>query len=750
MNILIVDDEPGLAVGLAGWLKENGWGALGVATTSDEAVEWINRNGRVDVLVCDVAIEPADGFTLREAIQPHLPKMRTIFISGYDLSGYAARMEGCHFLQKPVTGEALDDAIRSLFQPKAPKPYVPPAKAAAGQTPASNGPTAPRVSAASPRVVASPSAPRVVSASEAAKPRAVARPSAKLSAARPNAPSPTARTPGQPGWEMELPPDELVGAAVGNYHVEARIEQGVHGPVYRAVQTNMGRQVRLYTLDRKFAQDSAEIERFMSNASVKANVRHPYIFAVYEAGEAGGVYFYSCEYIPCRSVRWFREAGVSLDERTALQAMKVAAEVLAYFSRENIRHNLLSDNCVLVGPNNRPRIANIAAHEVTERFDLAQEMRELGRIIAGVLPEASQALGVRTFARSLASGETDAFPDWSALSQKISAMEPNVAPEDAYKLEAQERAASRIVEVARKRQRRSMIISSAVSLCLFSLALGSFWWFLFRPKGGDVRTFNRMIEIPAGEFIYQDGQKLSLPTFSIDEYEVTIGQYAEFLQYLEEHPNEAARFDHPGQPKGKSHVPAGWADQNLATGPMPGYYTRARRWGRYQDALLDVNCPVFGVDWFDAFAYAKWRGRRLPTEQEWEKAARGTQGFKFPWGNEPDESKVNSGSDFNPNSKKGGEQDGYQRWSPVDAKKGDKSPFGVIDTAGNVSEWTASLDTDPRMPSQKIPVIRGGNWKNPDSSITRRVLLLTDLQADDALGFRTASDVQPGPGSAAK
>ncbi|MFZ0709749.1 MAG: SUMF1/EgtB/PvdO family nonheme iron enzyme, partial [Terrimicrobiaceae bacterium] len=583
--------------------------------------------------------------------------------------------------------------------------------------------------------------PRAVSAAAKAGPgpTAIAGPAAKPAAGSPKAASPSEKAPGQPGWEMELPPDELVGSAVGDYHIEARIEQGAQGPIYRAVQTNMGRKVRLYTLDKTHAREPLEIERFMSDASVKANVRHPYILAVYEAGETNGVSFYSCEYVPCRSLQWLREAGISSDERTALQAMKVAAEVLAYFSRENITHNLLSENSVLIGPNNRPRIANIAAREVPKSFGVAEQMRELGRIIAGMLPESSQGLGVRKFANSLATGET-AFPDWDSLSQKITVMEPHIAPEDAYELEAQERAARRIAQLAKTRQRRSMLISSAVSLCLFSVALGSLWWFLFRPEGAGVRAFNRMIEIPGGDFIYQDGQKLSLPTFFIDEYEVTIGQYAEFLKYLEQRPEEAAKFDHPAQPKGKLHVPARWADENLATGPMPGYYARARRWGKYLDAPLDVNSPVFGVDWFDAFAYANWKGRRLPTEQEWEKAARGTQGFKYPWGNEPDATKANSGSDFNPDPKQGGEQDGYRRWSPVDARKGDKSPFGVMDMAGNVSEWTASLDVDPRMASQKVPVIRGGNWKNPDYSVTRRVLLLTDLQADEALGFRTASD----------
>ena len=735
MKILIVDDEPGLAVGLATWLEESGWGTLGVATTSDEAIEWISHNGNVDVLVCDVVIKPTDGFTLRESIQPHLPKMQTIFISGYDLSEHAARMHGCQFLPKPVSGESLDNALRRLF---ASQPEPPPIRPA---------PVAPAV----PRLVRVVPKPGAVATGNGGGGKAVQVVRALSDSRSPGAPRtavgrsvyPTAKKAVQIREEHALPADDLVGLDLGNYHIEARLEQGAHGPIYRAIQKNMGRKVRLYTLDRTLANDSSEIERFMANASAKANVRHPYVSAVYEAGEDSGLYFYSGEFVPGRSLQAVREAGDFLDERTALQVMRVASEALAYFSREKIGHTSLSASCLLVGPNGRVRMANIATHQDQAKSTSADEMRALGRIVAEVLPGSPQKIGVRNFASSLAAGET-AYPDWNGLLQQVTLMEPEVAPEDADKLEAQERTATRVIQAAKDRQRRSMIASSAVSLCLLGLALGFLWWFLFRPKGGDLRISHRMIEIPAGDFIYQAGEKLSLPTFYIDEFEVTIGQYAEFLKFLEQNPEAAAKFEHPGQPKGKSHVPVDWADQNLATGPMPGYYTRAKKWGRFHDAALDVNCPVFGVDWFDAYAYANWKGRRLPTEQEWEKAARGTQGRKYPWGNDPNLSKANSGNDLDPNPQRGGEKDGYKRWSPVDGKMEDKSPFGVVGLAGNVSEWTASSDEDPRMQGNKIPVIRGGNWKNPDYSLTRRVLLLTSLQTDEALGFRTASDSPPG------
>jgi formylglycine-generating enzyme required for sulfatase activity len=182
--------------------------------------------------------------------------------------------------------------------------------------------------------------------------------------------------------------------------------------------------------------------------------------------------------------------------------------------------------------------------------------------------------------------------------------------------------------------------------------------------------------------------------------------------------------------------------------PMPGYYKRAKKWGAYQGAPLTLDSPVFGVDWFDAYAYAKWKGRRLPTEQEWEKAARGARGGKHPWGDEDSQKKANLGFDFTPNpeEKVGGEKDGFKRSSPVNEPSSDRSAYGVYNMAGNVSEWTASWAEDEMGSGFQVPVYRGANWKTgfQDSTDTatalRRGTKLAENQSDEALGFRTASD----------
>jgi formylglycine-generating enzyme required for sulfatase activity len=211
------------------------------------------------------------------------------------------------------------------------------------------------------------------------------------------------------------------------------------------------------------------------------------------------------------------------------------------------------------------------------------------------------------------------------------------------------------------------------------------------------------IEVPPGVFVYQDGQTINLPAYTIDETEVTIGQYAEFLDAIGR--NQA--FDHPAQPPEKSHRNPKW-DQ---------YCQAAKNGTIFQGTRPNLNFPAVYLDWFDAYAYAKWRGRRLPTEQEWEKAARGVDGRRYPWG-----------TDFLP--------DAANLRAEVLQEVGhfphDVSPFGVLDMAGNVSEWTSSED------GQGDVWVRGGNFASSETDLTTR-FSWTPFQIDQRIGFRTVA-----------
>jgi formylglycine-generating enzyme required for sulfatase activity len=208
----------------------------------------------------------------------------------------------------------------------------------------------------------------------------------------------------------------------------------------------------------------------------------------------------------------------------------------------------------------------------------------------------------------------------------------------------------------------------------------------------DPKVLEGMVLIPAGEFAMGTEEvdketlqqrfgmsktpflnehpkhNVKLADYYIDKYEVTNKKYKKFI--------DATR----------RALPRGWKNGTY----VPG----------------NEDQPVIFVSWFDADAYCEWADKRLPTEAEWEKAARGNDGRKFPWGDKFDINKVNASGKY------GGVM-------PVGHFKDDVSPHGIYDMSGNVSEWVSNwylpypgneYKEQDKHYGEKYKVTRGGGW----------------------------------------
>jgi hypothetical protein len=202
---------------------------------------------------------------------------------------------------------------------------------------------------------------------------------------------------------------------------------------------------------------------------------------------------------------------------------------------------------------------------------------------------------------------------------------------------------------------------------------------------GDPRDFNETIQIPAGDYpVGPGGQRELVEGFKISRYPVTNLQYQRFL---------AQNPDHP--------APDPW-DQTTRACP-PEF----------------ANHPVTHVSWDDAQAYCRWAGKRLPSAREWEAAAQGKVGRRYPYGDEPLPDAANT-IEVDVNSP-----------SPVGMFPAGASPFGLVDMAGNVWEWTST--------GQAEYALKGGAWNTP---ATESACAHTGWQSPNvkgpAIGFRVA------------
>ena len=252
--------------------------------------------------------------------------------------------------------------------------------------------------------------------------------------------------------------------------------------------------------------------------------------------------------------------------------------------------------------------------------------------------------------------------------------------------------------------------------------------FLFSCSRESARPIEGMVYIPSGEFImgsedvdtegfgkefglrrgklYEDERpmrKITLKGYYIDKYEVTNMEYKAFI---------SATLIPP---------PPAWKNGMYPSG--------------------QAKYPVTNVTWFDAHGYCSWAGKRLPTEEEWEKAARGPDGNKYPWGNEYDEKKGNL---------KGGTA------APAGSYESDKSYYGVYDMGGNVIEWVDAYyepypgnKLENKDFGKKSKVLRGGSGFTLGHYILNKIFARSSFRYHDIpngggndTGFRCATDVK--------
>ena len=219
-----------------------------------------------------------------------------------------------------------------------------------------------------------------------------------------------------------------------------------------------------------------------------------------------------------------------------------------------------------------------------------------------------------------------------------------------------------------------------------------------------------MVLIPAGPFLrgYAGGgfdekpeSEIMLDGYWIDRYEVTYGDYLNFV--------------------------------NATNHRKP-----ISRYVKHFDKLSAPDQPAVYVSWDDANEYCQSRGARLPTEAEWEKAARGPRGLLWPWGNQNEQGWANTAN-----------ADPVEFTSLVGQFSHDRSPYGVFDMGGNAMEWVSDWyqedsyrdgHANPKGPSTGFyKIIRGASWdtKGIETRITIRLKMIPEFR-DTTIGFRCA------------
>jgi hypothetical protein len=488
---------------------------------------------------------------------------------------------------------------------------------------------------------------------------------------------------------------------IGDYRLRELRAENETSRLWLAEQVSIS---RLVLLDELRPERSELRQAFLANIRAKAAVDHPLIGSVYEAVDGESHCYAASEWMAAATLQDRLRAGEPLAPARLAHILRRVSEAQLYHQAAGHATRPLGLHHIHCDEHDVVRIDNLV---VSGERAAEQSSGDIARLAETLQPLVADSQSGTTRLRTLLAwmrGEGIEAPlDWGQvreISERIEQQLVNPTPTAAGKhvRRAGRKPVSRIALAVTGLAAISVVLVLAVRMRPP------------KPEPAPRKVLPDTISISAGAHPTPDGTFQSLAAFRISPHEVTIGQYAEFLEILDMLAKDGRQraFDHPEQPPEKtSHQPDDW-DALLAA---------AKSNSTWNQRPVTIDCPVVGVDWWDAAAYAEWKKARLPTQEEWHAALQvktGKPAAIAPAG-----------------------------WIPVGTQTTDRTPAGLLGMAGSVSEWTRLPAVNPANPlGGRNWVIIGGSYLKPGSNaLSREWITDRSLRRPD-LGFRIVMDAE--------